>query len=311
MGSGVQPALELRARYAEALRSWLATPAAERTPAGEALGRSALSAGRTLSELAMIHHETLAALLGSFGPEEQPRILGEAQQFFCDCIAPFDALIGATHRADVSVQALNIRFEEQARRIARALHDDVGQLVACVQMALDEIAADLPCGDCERFRIASRHLDELESHLRDLSHELRPMLLDDLGLVPALESLAEGVHTRRGIEVRIEGTIGGRLPADIELHLYRIAQEGIKNAARHSGAKSVTVRIEHESDAVCLIVRDDGAGFDPEAVRSGQHRRGLGLISIEERAAACRGTVRIHSAPGRGTEIVVRVPLGA
>ena len=152
-------------------------------------------------------------------------------------------------------------------------------------------------------------LDEIEKHLRRLSHELRPTVLDDLGLVPALEFLAQGVSARNGVAIKVEGP-RKRLPSPIEIALYRVAQEALRNATKHSRAKRVDIRLEVESNEVSCSIRDDGRGFDVAAVLDRRGDRGLGLIGMRERLNAVGGQFNINSAPGRGTEIRVAVPLG-
>jgi signal transduction histidine kinase len=146
-------------------------------------------------------------------------------------------------------------------------------------------------------------------HLRRLAHELRPTILDDLGLRPALEFLAEGFASRAGIKVIVRGTCEGRLPAQIENAVYRIVQEALTNAARHARATAVTVELEQAAHRLVCSVRDDGVGFDSEALL-GRGARGLGLLGMRERLTPFGGTLQIHSAPGQGTEVRVTVPRG-
>ena len=142
-----------------------------------------------------------------------------------------------------------------------------------------------------------------------LSHELRPTVLGDLGLKPALEFLAEGVSKRTKQRSTVEGFKSERLPASIETALYRIVQEALNNATKHARATRVTIRLRRTENAVICSVLDNGVGFDPSGVRAGCDGPGLGLIGIRERLHALGGTFEIESTTGRGTDLRVTVPL--
>src|SRR3989449_1706849 len=151
--------------------------------------------------------------------------------------------------------------------------------------------------------------NEVEKHLRRYSHELRPTILDDLGWIPAIRFLAEGISNRAGLPIHIEATVSGRLPSPVETALYRTVQEGLTNAVKHAKARNVWIRAWKERLALCCSIRDDGAGFDSQHVQREAGRKGLGLIAMQERMSAIGGTLRVESCPGRGTELSVRVPL--
>jgi len=210
------------------------------------------------------------------------------------------------HRA---LRRMNEMREDEARRIARALHDEAGQLLASVHVAVVEWAGEMPASAADHLRRVRDLLDQIEVRLRELSHELRPTILDDLGLVPALEFLAGRISKRTGLLVTVEGVVGGRLPTAIETTLYRVAQEALTNVARHARATSACLRIEQEDRLIRCAIRDDGIGFDVPAILSRRGEHGLGLIGIRERAMSLGGTVQIESAPGRGTTLLVSIPL--
>jgi signal transduction histidine kinase len=159
----------------------------------------------------------------------------------------------------------------------------------------------------EARALAARSLDEL----RRLMHDLRPSVLDDLGLVPALRWYAERHFAPRGIYVRFEvGPLPARLPYEMETALFRAAQEALTNVSRHAGAETVLVEIAAANGQVMLEIEDDGQGFDPSSVvpRPGD-LRGLGLLGMRERVELFGGSVTINSKPGRGTHVAIRVPL--
>ena len=149
----------------------------------------------------------------------------------------------------------------------------------------------------------------MEAHIRRLSHELRPTILDDLGLVPAVESLAHGVSQRTGLQVKVQSSLGSKhLPPRLGIALYRTAQEALNNIQRHARAKTVSIRFRNSRKTVRCSIVDDGIGFDPSpAVHSG--RGGLGLLGIRERLHAVGGELRVQSVRGRGTKLEISVPL--
>jgi PAS domain S-box-containing protein len=214
-------------------------------------------------------------------------------------------------RAQVALRRLNETLEEEAKRIAHALHDEAGQLLASVYIALDAIARDVSPTASHQFKAAKDLLDQIEAHLRRLSHELRPTILDDLGLVPALEFLSEGVSKRTKLRVTVEGPTIGRLTAPVETALYRIVQEALNNATRHAQASRARIQLEQNGHLIRCLVSDDGIGFDVQAALSKKGDKGLGLIGIRERLNAIGGVYRIISAPGQGTTLQVEIPLEA
>jgi two-component system sensor histidine kinase UhpB len=214
-------------------------------------------------------------------------------------------------RAREALLRLNETREEEAKRIAHALHDAASQLLVAVQIELADLASTSPPGIKERLRQMSEHLDQVEEHLRRLSHELRPTILDDLGLLPALGLLVEGVSKRTGLPITVAGTTGGRLPPAIETALYRTVQEALTNVRKHAHARLAKVELTRENQAVRCTIWDDGVGFDPLRVLGRQGQRGLGLIGMRERLEPFRGTLDIKSSPHAGTELIVTIPLEA
>jgi PAS domain S-box-containing protein len=211
-------------------------------------------------------------------------------------------------QAEQALIKLNERLEDEARRIAHALHDEAGQLLSSVHLALEEFSRELPSPGRVRLAAVKELLDQVEEELRRLSHELRPTVLDDLGLVPALEFLAERVGKRSGVVVTVQGEIDERLPTPVETALYRSVQEALTNVVRHAQAAHVQVTLRQVDGTVQCTIRDDGVGFDTRAVQARRGDRGLGLIGIRERAGALGGTLMIQSAPGQGTTIIIEIP---
>ena len=196
--------------------------------------------------------------------------------------------------------------EATARRFSHELHDELGQSLTAVKTNLAALAA-AGGGAPPAPRLADcLHLvDEAIGNVRQMSQLLRPTILDDFGLEAGLRWLAEGFAARTGIEVAVDSTYSGRLPDETETHLFRISQEALTNVARHAEAKHVQMKLASSGTEICLTIQDDGRGLDA-APPSG---RGLGLIGMRARARSAGGDVTVHSRPGQGVLIEVRVPL--
>jgi two-component system, NarL family, sensor histidine kinase DegS len=137
---------------------------------------------------------------------------------------------------------------------------------------------------------------------------LRPTILDDLGLVPAIEFLTQGISKRFGIPITVKGNTDGRLSPQAEVAIYRIVQEALNNTTKHASATHACVQIRRELNKVCLTISDDGIGFDVQSVLGQKGRPGLGLIGMRERLIPLHGECVINSGPGKGTEISIWVP---
>ncbi len=278
------------------------------------LGRYALDNGYGILDMTALLHDALLESLAVRHPgEESVGVVRSSRDFFAECLSPFEM----THRGSQETTAvlrrlnedLNEKLEEMARRIASALHDEAGQLMAMVHMDLHGAADELPASARRRLQKVRRHLTELEQNLRRISHEIRPRMLDDLGVLPALRFLAKGISQRSGVPVKVEGTQGKRFPPRIETSIYRIVQEALVNLSRHANATQASVLIKNSDGRVTCAVRDNGVGFDLKAVFADTGHSGLGLLGIQERVAALGGCFKVNSSPGGGTELVVDIPL--
>lgn len=216
------------------------------------------------------------------------------------------------HRQAVAAQILRA-MEEERKRIARELHDETSQSLTSILVNLEVVERLLPDPADEAARrvhltkeIAQRTLDET----RRLMYDLRPSVLDDLGLVPALRWFISQRVQPSGLRVEFEASgLTDRLPEDLETALFRIMQEAITNAVKHAKAKRLVVRLVREPGCITGTVQDDGIGIHPvSAVSKTDRDRGLGLFGMQERASLVGGAVQISSAPGRGTTVTVTVP---
>ena len=199
--------------------------------------------------------------------------------------------------------------EDERKRIARELHDETTQSLAVLTMGLDSAAAAIKSGGPtprldEVKAVAVRALEEVHRLILDL----RPAVLDDLGLFPALRWYAERHLASRGLAVRCEiQELDRRLPPEVAIALFRIGQETMNNIARHAHAESVLLQLGHDEREISIEIEDDGQGFDSSVVPA--DRPHYGLLGIQERAELLGGRAVIDSAPGKGTRVVVRVPL--
>ena len=203
--------------------------------------------------------------------------------------------------------------EEERRHLARELHDEIGQTLTAAKINLKIIAPDVPAKVTGRLDDSIQLLDRLLRQVRELSLDLRPPLLDELGLVPTLRWLVDQQAQRAGLRVTFTANVDGlEIDPDVQTACFRVAQEAITNIIRHSGAKNVAVEVRCEAERLTLSVRDDGAGFDPAVIQQRTTQDfTLGLVSMKERALLVRGGFEVHSAPGQGTEIRAWFPLAS
>jgi len=204
--------------------------------------------------------------------------------------------------------------EAERSRIAQELHDGINQLVASVKMRLRKVEASLPDlrpATREILARCDRLLVKVLEENRQIAHNLRPTDLDHLGLTAACSSFCREFQTRTNLRLQCRiSSPAQRLPHNFELNLFRIMQEAINNVEKHARAKLVKLKLRFQADSVVLEIQDDGEGFDGETARSRKKvRHGLGLTNMRERALSLGGTCEIKSTPGRGTRVVVRVPV--
>ena len=208
---------------------------------------------------------------------------------------------------ELSGQLINAQENERAR-IARDLHDNLGQRVAMLSIDVELLKQGLPESEAEMRRQLDsiyQHTAELSRDIRRLSHQLHSAMLDHVGLLAAAWELCQQVSQQHGIAIDLKDfNVPGGIPDNLSLCLFRILQESLNNIVKHSGAKCAKVELLGHANILTLRVSDSGAGFDP-AVRV----PGLGLVSMRERLRLVGGKFSLQSAPGAGTEITVEVPL--
>lgn len=213
----------------------------------------------------------------------------------------------------LSQRAIKVQ-EEERMRIAHSLHDDTGQALSSLIIQLDRLESRLPeqpQGLRQRLAAARQLASTTLEELRKIIFDLRPTILDDLGLVPAIRWYARTHLEPEGIQVRLylpEEEL--TLPAECSTTLFRISQEAMNNILRHASAKVVMITLTRNNHEVCLQVIDDGQGFDMKEVsEQGPFPQKLGLLGIKERAELVGGSVTLDTAPGRGVRLQVCLPL--
>lgn len=273
------------------------------------LGRRAIAEKKSLMEIASLHHQALRGMLADMQePAQRQKLLEAAAEFLAETLSPFEMAHRGVQDAILALRQLNETLEEEIKRIAHAVHDEAGQLLVAVYLALADLARELPDSQKAKVGGVAELLNQVEKQLRRYSHELRPTILDDLGWMPAVRFLAEGISKRANLKIEIKTTVAGRLPGPIEMALYRIVQEALTNAAKHSKASRVWIHVARRNRLFSCSIEDDGLGFDVRAVQSDAKRTGLGLLGMQERLNGIGGTLSIDSAPGRGTRLLIQLP---
>jgi PAS domain S-box-containing protein len=210
-----------------------------------------------------------------------------------------EAALFAANRKLLDIQ------EQERTRIARELHDDINQRLGVFVIKIDQLQAN-PSDVQSRLQDLRHDICELSDDVQALSHQLHSSKLEYLGAVNGLKSWCREFGERQRIDIDFRSEVSSVLPREVGICLFRVLQEALQNAVKHSGAKRINVQLAEHSNEVHLIICDSGRGFDVNAAR---HGHGLGLTSMEERVRLVNGTVEIQSKPMQGTSVHVRVPL--
>jgi signal transduction histidine kinase len=214
--------------------------------------------------------------------------------------------------ARVELKQLSARLveaqENERRSISRELHDEVGQTLTGIRVELANVSRKIRGKDVDGLDMKvdeiKQMVDDLVGVVRNMALLLRPSMLDDLGLVPALQWQAREVSKRGAVWVSVEAEVFSEdLPEDHKTCVYRVVQEALHNCVQHAGARNVKVTVRQENDRLLLSIEDDGKGFDV------QRERGMGLLGIQERVSYLAGRFSVESAAGQGTLMRVMLPL--
>jgi len=203
--------------------------------------------------------------------------------------------------------------EEERKKISRELHDVIAQTLTSINVRLAALTKEAVhnTGGLERTIARTQQLVEQSVNIvHRFARELRPTVLDDLGLVPALHTFMKGFREQTGIRVSLSAPAAlNKVNSDKRTILFRVAQEALNNVARHAQASQAEVRIQKLDGAICMRIRDDGKGFQTALVLHAKKHKRLGLLGMRERLEMVGGNITIESAPGRGTTIQAQVPL--
>jgi signal transduction histidine kinase len=203
--------------------------------------------------------------------------------------------------------------EEERRRLARELHDQVGQLVTAAKINVQSARKATNIADArENLAETARILDDVLEQTRQISFALRPSVLDDLGLAPAISSMLAETARATGITAEFVAAPDLRqADAESETACYRVAAEAVINAIHHAKPRTIAVELRNLDNSIRLHVRDDGSGFEMQKIERAADRDRLGLIGMRERAVAVGGSFAINSKPGKGTEVMADFPISA
>ena len=214
-----------------------------------------------------------------------------------------------THRrrTQEAVQRLNTQLEREAARVAGVLHDDAGQFLTAAHLTLSGVMRDVsPCVG-EQLNEVRGYLMQLEERLRQLSHEIHPRVVLDLGLTEAVRFLCDSFSRRSGITVTVQSALAVRYAPSVETVLYRVVQEGLTNISKHARATAAMVTLAEQPPAIVCVVKDDGIGVEHDPAVDA--RGGLGLRLMRDRVEAIGGTLSISAVRDRGTELRALVPV--
>jgi signal transduction histidine kinase len=302
---------DLTTKYGSVFRSYLKGATEKDLVKAYDLGRNAFAQDIGILEIVALHQCALAeASSRRWYRDEVERVSKLSGQFLTEVFSAYELGRRSYYDTLSSLRHLNEFLEQEVKRIAHAVHDEAGQLLVAAHLAMAEAMCEATPRMRGRLRQVTRLLDQAEKHLRQFSHELRPTVLDDLGLVPAIRFLANGISKRTELPIRVTSSFNRRLPPAIEIGLYRVVQEALTNVTKHSRARNVRIELRKTGERILCTVQDDGLGFDPETVLSRNGKKGLGLIGIQERLNVLKGTFRIKSQSGRGSKLFITVPLG-
>ena len=200
--------------------------------------------------------------------------------------------------------------DQERAHIARELHDSTAQSLSALEMLVTASVRETPTGPLhERLGVMREIVTETLAEVRTLSHNVHPRVLDDLGLVSALEFLARRTREGSGVAVRVMSDVEAAIPAPVESVLYRVAQEAVRNAVRHGRPRDLRVTVSADAREARLEVEDDGVGFDVAAAEG--ERKGMGIFLMRERLALIDGRLDLASRPGEGTRVRATAPLAS
>lgn len=299
---------DMLGRYSQALEDFLLHDDEAGLLRAYELGREAVARERGLLNFVDMHRqlvEHMDAQTPSLPPGREDRSL----RFLSESLAAFALLHMRDQEANAALRQMNDLLENEARRCARALHDQAATMLAVIYLDLADLSRESrDSTQSERIARIVAQIDRLREQLRRLSHELHPPMLDQLGLVPALRSLAEGLARNTGLSIALNASPDLHPSATLATVAYRVVHEALNNIVQHARAHNVEVRLWLRNDRLHCAVQDDGAGFDLAQRRRRIPTDGLGLIGMRERVRALQGRMDLWSMPGCGTIVRFSLP---
>jgi signal transduction histidine kinase len=305
------------------------------------LGRKAIASGLGVLDMARIHQQALTSCLSrARAAEEITSALKAAETFFMETLSPFEA----THRgfrganlelrqANEALQHRNVELaassrdlrnlsrqvlhaqEEERKRISRELHDEVGQALTAINTSLGMLQRNGTTDSAlvkEKIADTQTLLAQTMETVHRFARQLRPTMLDELGLLPALRSYLKHFAERTGMQVSLAASPEvERLNDDQKTVVYRVAQESLTNVAKHAHARHVSVSLRKLARGLQVEIKDDGKAFEVDQQLSGEGRKRLGLLGMRERVRLVNGRFAVKSRPGKGTTVNVEIPFKA
>ncbi|TAK99670.1 MAG: hypothetical protein EPO07_10645 [Verrucomicrobia bacterium] len=327
----------LSRRYAATLRRYLNRQHEALLEKAYELGRQAIAGGLGVLDVARIHERALMSCWSSARREKKPFAFRAAENFFLEALSPFEATHRGFREANHELHQLNAELERrhaeltalnrdlrdlsnqvlhaqeaERKNISRELHDEIGQALAAINLNL---ALLQPNGDLNanvlRKKIAAAQslLTQTMDSLHRFARELRPAMLDELGLLPALRCYTKDFAERTGLRIRFEGSPESeKLDEEQKIVVFRVTQESLTNVAKHAHADRVAVSLRKNRRALQVEIRDNGKSFKVQRQLSANGRKRLGLLGMQERVRLVNGSFAIKSAPGLGTIVCVQIP---
>lgn len=314
--------LKLQRQYACALRYYLASGGEEALHTAYELGREAITGGFGVLDMVKIHHQAavsshLPAITSGDGKRQTEAI----ETFFIEVLLPFEAHHRGFREANARLRELSSKIiqaqEEERKRISRELHDEVGQALTAIGINLHLLKQTEAKGG-KGGKGLETSITEIQGileltmeNVHRFSYELRPAMLDDLGLVSALRFYTRAFAKRTGIKVRFNSDgEAEHLDPEPKTVIYRVAQESLTNVYKYARATRVRVTLRRMNAGIRLIVKDDGRGFRLDQLSSGlRDKGGLGLMGMQERLRLVNGAFSVESQPGVGTTVQATIPL--
>jgi len=328
----------LSLQYTSALQAYLDSEQEVLLQQAYELGRIAIAGRLGLLDIAQIHQRALlVCLMPACSMEEKQRILQASETFFLEALSPFEATHRGFRNANLRLQQLNETLEcrgaeltainydlhelsnrilhvqeDERKRLSRELHDQVGQALTVLKWNLGLLQRS---GEVDATLLKQKLADSqtLLEETMDLVHrfaiELRPAMLDELGLLPALRSYLKALAQRTLLRVRFHGSAAAeQLRSEQKIVLFRVAQESLTNVVKHAQASQVKVALHTLKHVVQMQITDNGQGFPVDTKAPGHRRKRLGLLGMQERVRLVNGQFAVTSAPGQGTTVCVEIP---